>query len=380
MAITLNKKSTIQLLRNSQIYNTKQLAIAGLESSANLVEDGCPLVARYTKGSTIGALLGIKNTINNITKVIIFEDIDESETDISTAIENALNNLDMAQVGGTGKMITTISQADGVVSATAIDAKASNIAVNNTNFSNTNVENALDTLYNRSSITVDETSGTGDILKSYTIKQNGTAIGTINIPKDLVVQSGSIVSGTWSGSTFTESVSGTDNALKLVIANQTNPLYINIAQLIDIYTSGNGIDVSNTNEVSIKLDNTTETFLSVGANGLKLSGVQNAIDQKIGNITVNSVNGTVSGGVASLTLKTNNIKLNTGVSSGTFSALTTSDTITTALGKLYGGIVTNQANITKNAVSNSDSSITVTPGANSTDIKVNIIDCGTYTI
>ena len=384
MAITVNKKSTIQLLRNSQIYTSRELAKAGLESSATLVEDGCPLLARYTKGSGIGALLGIKNTINNITKVVIFADIDDSESDVANAISDALDNLDLAQVGGTGKIITTISQTDGVVSAAAMDATANNISINTANFANTNVENALNTLYNRSNITVDETSGTGSTLKSYAIKQNGTTIGTINIPKDLVVQSGSVVSGTWNGSTFTENVSGTDNALKLVIANQTTPIYIDIAKLIDVYTPGDGVNVSNTNEISLQLDNTTEGFLTLGQNGLKLSGVQDAIDTamngRLSNITVNSVNGTVTNGVASVTLKTNNIKLNTGVSSGTFGAITTSDTITTALQKLYGGIVANQSAIIQNTITNSDQSITVTPGSGSTDIKVNIIDCGTYTI
>lgn len=396
----MNKKATIQLLRNSQIYNTKEAAITGLESCANLVEDGAPLLARYKKtGNEIGAILGIKNTINNgsqnVTKVVIFDNLEESESDLETAIQNAIDALDMnSAAGGTGKMITTVNQTNGVVSATAIDAKASNIAINTTDFPSSNVETALTTLYNRSNITVVEASGTGDILKTYTIKQNGTALGTINIPKDLVVQSGSVVIGETSGNNVVDNSGATPvtipngvaghKYLKLVIANQTTPIYIDTNDFVDIYTEGNGIDISNSNAISIQIDNSSENFLSVGSGGLKLSGVQNAIDTaaagRLTNIKVNNVTGTVSSGVSSLTLKTNNINLNEGVSSGTFGALTTSDTITSALGKLYGGIVDNQTNITKNAVTNSDSSITVTPGSNSTDIKVNIVDCGTYTI
>ena len=377
MAVTINKKTTIQLLRNSQIYSSKAAAKSGLESAANIVDDGCPLVARYTNGSTIGALLGIKNTINNITKVVIFDNVDSVE-DIQTIIEG----LDLSQVGGTGKMITTISQSNGQVSATAVDAKASNIAYSGN--SNTTVEGALNTLYNKSNITVTESTGSGNTLKSYTIAQNGTTLGTINIPTDMVVSSGEIIQGTWSGSTFTPSSSGAGKALKLTIANQTNPIYINVADLVDAYTAGNGINISNSNVVSVKIDSTSENFLSVGSGGVKLSGVQSAINSavsdKLTNISVNSVNGTVSSGVASVTLKTNNIKLDTGVSSGTFSALTTSDTITAALGKLYGGIVANQTAITGVSVSNSDNSITVTSSNSGTDIKVNIVDCGTYTI
>jgi len=64
------------------------------------------------------------------------------------------------------------------------------------------------------------------------------------------MQSGSIVSGTWNGNEFTEG-SGTDKALKLTIANQLNPIYINVADLVDAYTAGNGINISNSNVVSV---------------------------------------------------------------------------------------------------------------------------------
>ena len=52
---------------------------------------------------------------------------------------------------------------------------------------------------------------------------------------------------------------------------------VSVADLVDTYTAGNGLDVAN-NEFSIKLASACEGFLSVDANGLKLSGVQDAID------------------------------------------------------------------------------------------------------
>jgi hypothetical protein len=76
---------------------------------------------------------------------------------------------------------------------------------------------------------------------------------TIDIPKDMVVSSGSIVTGTWNNNTFTPSASGTGKALKLIIANQTAPIYINVADLVDAYTGdGVTIEISNNNVVSIK--------------------------------------------------------------------------------------------------------------------------------
>lgn len=119
-------------------------------------------------------------------------------------------------------------------------------------------------------------------LKKYVVKQNGAQVGvTIDIPKDMVVQSGVIVTGTWNNNVFTEDATqpgtGPDKALKLIIANQSTPIYINVADLVDAYTAGTGVSISNANAISI-----------VPATAAALGGV------KIGaNITV-AADGTVS--------------------------------------------------------------------------------------
>lgn len=79
----------------------------------------------------------------------------------------------------------------------------------------------------------------------YTLSQGGTEIGKINIPKDMVVQSGSVVKGTFAqDGSFTESASGKDTALKLVIANSTDVVYINVKDLASIYTGGTTADIT----------------------------------------------------------------------------------------------------------------------------------------
>ena len=104
-------------------------------------------------------------------------------------------------------------------------------------------------------VTVTENGASGNTLKSYVLKQKGATIGTINIPKDLVVSSGSVVVGNWVNGVFTENASGTGKAVKLVIANQEDPIYINVQDLVDVYTAAQGateiqIAISNTNEIS----------------------------------------------------------------------------------------------------------------------------------
>lgn len=104
----------------------------------------------------------------------------------------------------------------------------------------------------------------------YTLTQGGAEIGTINIPKDMVVKSGSVVAGTWSGNTFTENTSGKDKALKLVIANSTDVVYINVADLVDAYTGGTSADItvaiSNTNQITATLSQTVKNQLASIAN------------------------------------------------------------------------------------------------------------------
>lgn len=79
----------------------------------------------------------------------------------------------------------------------------------------------------------------------YTLSQGGTEIGKINIPKDMVVQSGSVVKGTFAqDGSFTENTAGKDTALKLVIANSTDVVYINVKDLASIYTGGTTADIT----------------------------------------------------------------------------------------------------------------------------------------
>ena len=84
---------------------------------------------------------------------------------------------------------------------------------------------------------------------SYIVKQNGTQVGVaINVPKDMVVESGEIVVGTWSSGSFTPGSTGTGKALKLVIANGGGTVYIDVADLVDVYTG------SATATVSVTID------------------------------------------------------------------------------------------------------------------------------
>lgn len=128
-------------------------------------------------------------------------------------------------------------------------------------------------------VTITEATGSGDIAKVYTVKQGLNTIGTINIPKELVVTSGSVVTGTWSGTSFTESTSGTGKAIKLTIANQTTPIYINVKDLVDVYTA----EDTSTIDITISTDN--KISASVKSDSIQTSMLVNSA------VTTSKING-----------------------------------------------------------------------------------------
>lgn len=123
---------------------------------------------------------------------------------------------------------------------------------------------------NAADITALETS-VGNIVLSktgeleYTLMVNNTPAGKINIPEDQFLSHVDYNPQT--------------KEITFTFADGTvlSPIYI--GDLIDTYTAGNGIEISG-NQVSAKVDSQSEPFLSVTAGGLKLSGIQAAIDKR----------------------------------------------------------------------------------------------------
>lgn len=102
----------------------------------------------------------------------------------------------------------------------------------------------------------------GDYAAIYHLTKDGTNTGAaINIPKDLFVKEGKVVDNP------TGQPAG--KYIELTLQNQANPIYINVADLVDAYTPGNGITISATNEVSAKV--VAANGLSVGASGIAMA-------------------------------------------------------------------------------------------------------------
>lgn len=204
-----------------------------------------------------------------------------SETDGKiTVSRTAIPIIGVTDTKENGKFVTSIKLEGNIVQAERAKITSSQVSREATDITGDTVEKALKAVKDSSIVTLSSTTpsdGTS-VLKKYTLTQNGETIGDIDIPKDLVVTSGSVVKGTWSGNVFTEVESGKGTALKLVIANQTEPVYINTLNLVKDHVGGNGILISDTNEISIKIaDDSDGDFLQLDAKGLKLVGVDAAI-------------------------------------------------------------------------------------------------------
>lgn len=73
--------------------------------------------------------------------------------------------------------------------------------------------------------------------KHYVFTQCDKEIAHIDIPKDLVVSSGEVITATEADSALDSKVVVGETYIKLIVANQEKPLYIAAKDLVDIYTA-----------------------------------------------------------------------------------------------------------------------------------------------
>lgn len=88
-----------------------------------------------------------------------------------------------------------------------------------------------------------------DYAAVYHLQMNGTNVGeAINIPKDMVVESGKVVWGSYANGTFTPATDKQNATpyVELTLANSTaNKIYIAVADLVNEHKAGTGISITN---------------------------------------------------------------------------------------------------------------------------------------
>lgn len=190
-----------------------------------------------------------------------------------TAAINEVKAEVAALTGGeTGGISDMIAAVTGNLTDLTTDAKTNLVAAIN------ELDAALDAEKTNSKVTLEEGTS-ADYAKVYTVKQGATTVGTINIPKDMVVSSGTVEVNPEGQTAGTYIV--------LTLANkESDKLYINVGTLVDIYTAAASatqvqlaID-SSTREISATIVAGSITATELAANAVTTAKIAN------GNVTL----------------------------------------------------------------------------------------------
>lgn len=338
-----------QFLRSAAEHASLEAAKTTLIGKTLLA--GEPALAYYTEGDKKKALLAIGGPSGQ-TYFYNSDKIEELIAAAKKSVDNRIDGLDLTATGGTGKVITTISQENGQVSAIATDLTAANVAYNGEGsiLSSTNeVKGALEALetavinnkaaeltYKTRKLTDGEVTALGANVKE--------AYKTISVDKDGVeheIANSDVIKVYKDSSLKSAEFVGEDNKSKkgqflkltyILATGDESVVYVDMSELILETEVENGIQAVE-GKLSIKLDTTNaDEFLTVGENGLKLSGVQSAINTALTSgktYTDNSIaalDATVSGESTYSTVKIDEVN-------GKLSAVT----ITNTIGSLNAG-------------------------------------------
>lgn len=146
------------------------------------------------------------------------------------------------------------------------------------------------------SLAKDEAAAEGDIATYHLTKDGKNEGVAINVPKDLVVSSGSVVE--LEDGALPEGVTVAGTYIKLILANSDKPIYINVGSLIEYVTGGS--DENDAIQINVAAD-THKVTASVKAGSLTktmlASDVQESLgkaDSAVQTIAVGTTNGTIS--------------------------------------------------------------------------------------
>ena len=184
-----------------------------------------------------------------------------------------LDDEDYTEVTRITTADTTYTAADGAVT---VDATAKTIGVNVSADADNGLQKKADGLYvkDRTVDVVKKATANAGYIASYQVTVDGTVVGAdINIPKDYLVKSADIKVVAAADDPYAGAVVG-DKYIDFVVntvggdGNESH-IYLSVQDLVDEYTAGDGIEISATNVIAIKLG-TNANGLKVGAAGLEL--------------------------------------------------------------------------------------------------------------
>lgn len=466
MVDTIKDSWHLKLLRNKAAFATKAAALAGVETkfADAKIEVGTPFVASWAEGEKKGVILAIKAVGANQ----IF-DMDGTSQEIDEKIQKAIEALDVEVVGGSETVKSTfvknIKQEDGKIIAEADTLTSSDKTVVIDDFDlSVNIDNKT---------LVKSDDGVISVAPEATVVNGENAIVVSDIENEgkkvaLKIKDGDkFLSQSDNGLTaefsFVKVSASSANVLEeyelqdkdgnkvgdslkvykdkhlkdvefdadsqaltftyVLMDGTESPVSVDLSAFIAESEYADGLQVAD-HKISVKIDATSEDFLSVGTDGVKLSGVQEAIDNartevKAANddahVTVTSADG--ENGQKIYTVKTIDVASDSATTESLdaikeavglgdeYGHVATSGNYTSGASTIAGEIAALDTQVKENAdaikankLEAADGSIVLVPSAEKTTVKVgfsaeagnmldnkadglyltNIIDCGEY--
>lgn len=277
-----------------------------------IIGEGAGTITLKELNDAIETLNGGETVNGSVSKAVKTEKdrAEAAEADINTKI----SDMDLDAIGGAGKFVQSVSQIDGKVNATAANLNAAAVAATPITEAETDkvpvTGNTVEGQIASIATTIKGVKDDAEAAKANAAKYKVveltsdeiaalTGVVTANVDRAYKVVS---YTGEWDSATDKTQVGETiiiykDSALESVessgdentvitfkykLADGTSKtVTVDLGKAIFESEMGNGIMVAD-NKIAIKLDaNNENKFLTVGTNGLKLAGVQNAIDAAV---------------------------------------------------------------------------------------------------
>ena len=304
----------------------------------------------------------------------------------------SISGLDVADISVAGQAIIAVGETDGKIHATAGNIAAANVTIADEGgkFTAETVEAALAELANGAATYsfTKVTSGLANNVKEawqLVETKNGTASNVegslINIYKDSALLGVKVSKHgiQWTNNAWGDDPATGDDVLALAYEDKNGTVQVvelNVANFLRESEFKDGLQVTS-GEVSVKIDSTSETFLTVSSDGVKLAGVQTAIDTAKNGLIGNDADSLV-GDSSVLTLKSlrnkvlnldgTDVKIATGYAKAeTATGVAANDTVNVAFGKVEKQIDSLGADAVKTVhvngqsatIANNDASVTI---------------------
>lgn len=216
-----------------------------------------------------------------------------------------------------------------------------------------------------------------DYAAVYHLQKDGANVGeAINIPKDMVVESGKVVWGSYADGTFTPATDKKNATpyVELTLANSSaNKIYIAVADLVNEHKAGTGIEITNNSDGTRTIGITNDLGTAINAGVKTFSAETNTLK---GNNTVGSIDVLKAVDGVAISADTDNTpvigiapeymtKINTAKSQSD-----TNKTDITALTKRVDGIVATGGEANQDAYSNIKVGSTTLAATSKTDTVV----------